>query len=84
MTPEQQLKEIREEIFDTLVENCPHVDSCPKKCLSSERITCYGGIADSLLRDVLGDLCIAGKGRQDGKFFYIKDLLKPTCQVQEN
>lgn len=41
--------DLREKIFNTLVENCPHVDNCGKECTVSDREKCYNTLADSIL-----------------------------------
>lgn len=41
--------ELREEIIERLVEECPHVDSCNKKCTPEDHLRCYQNTADSII-----------------------------------
>jgi hypothetical protein len=41
--------EIKEAILETLVTECPHVDTCKKKCLTEDRLRCYQNTRDALV-----------------------------------
>ena len=38
-----------EQVFDKLVELCPHVDNCGKKCLEVDRENCYAKVAQQIV-----------------------------------
>ncbi len=48
-SPPDKTTELRELIFDSLVQNCVFVDDCGKGCLSEDRRKCYGKQTDRIL-----------------------------------
>ncbi len=43
-----ELRKKEQLVFDLLVQSCPHVDECKKKCLVVDRETCYRAQAKSI------------------------------------